>query len=164
MYHDDIEEREDAGTPPIIQKIRAALAFWVKEHIGHELIDLYESVYLDTALKRLLPNPNICILGNSSVRRLPILSFLVHPNDNSSNEMEYEFSNGNGGYLHGNRQNRKGKPLNGRFVAKLMNDLFGIQARGGCACAGPYGHYLLGIDGRLSLRIRDLIQQVIGIL
>ncbi|XP_020592305.1 LOW QUALITY PROTEIN: uncharacterized protein LOC110032872 [Phalaenopsis equestris] len=52
-----------------------------------------------------------------------------------------------------------GKPLSGRFVAKLLNDLFGIQARGGCSCAGPYGHYLLGVDENLSLGIRSFVQK-----
>ncbi|RRT55787.1 hypothetical protein B296_00048221 [Ensete ventricosum] len=124
VYHADIEEREDSGTPPIIQKIRAALAFWVKEYVGHDLITLREQAYTETALGRLLANPNIVVLGNTTVKRLPIFSFLVFPSS----------------------QGRKpeGKPLHGRFVAKLLNDLFGIQARGGCACAGPYGHHLLG--------------------
>ncbi|CAL9107264.1 unnamed protein product [Musa acuminata var. zebrina] len=139
LYHADVEEREDSGTPPIIQKIRAALAFWVKEYIGHDLITLREQVYTETALGRLLSNPNIEVLGNTSVKRLPIFSFLVFPSS----------------------QGRKteGKPLHGRFVAKLLNDLFGIQARGGCACAGPYGHHLLGVDTDLSLRIRSAIHE-----
>ncbi|KAI3717530.1 hypothetical protein L1987_69212 [Smallanthus sonchifolius] len=54
------------------------------------------------------------------------------------------------------------KPLNGTFVAKLLNDLFGIQARGGCACAGPYGHLLLGIDEPYSLAIRSAVKMVRG--
>jgi hypothetical protein len=36
--------------------------------------------------------------------------------------------------------------LHHNFVVALLNDLFGIQSRGGCSCAGPYGHRLLGID------------------
>jgi hypothetical protein len=36
--------------------------------------------------------------------------------------------------------------LHHNFVVALLNDLFGMQARGGCSCAGPYGHRLLGID------------------
>ncbi|WOK97376.1 hypothetical protein Cni_G06084 [Canna indica] len=138
LYYDDIEEREDSGTPPIIQKIRAALAFWVKEYIGHDWIADRERAYNEAALRRLLPNPNVLVLGNTSVERLPIFSFIVFPNGRSSMEE---------------------KPLHGRFVAKLLNDLFGIQARGGCACAGPYGHRLLGVDMELSLRIRSAIQE-----
>nr|XP_029118404.1 uncharacterized protein LOC105038686 [Elaeis guineensis] len=136
LYYDHVEEREDSGTPPIIQKVRAAMAFWVKEYIGHDHIYLQERVYAETALRRLLPNPNIVVLeGNKQVKRLPIFSFLVWAE---------------GG-------NKEGKPLHGRFVAKILNDLFGIQARGGCACAGPYGHYLLGVDETLSLGIRSAI-------
>ncbi|KAJ8501119.1 hypothetical protein OPV22_011671 [Ensete ventricosum] len=139
VYHADIEEREDSGTPPIIQKIRAALAFWVKEYVGHDLITLREQAYTETALGRLLANPNIVVLGNTTVKRLPIFSFLVFPSSLG--------------------RKPEGKPLHGRFVAKLLNDLFGIQARGGCACAGPYGHHLLGVDMDLSLRIRSAIHE-----
>ncbi|RWW46891.1 hypothetical protein BHE74_00047154 [Ensete ventricosum] len=159
LYYHEIEEREDSGTPQIIQKIRASLAFWVKEHVGHDLIALREQVYTETALRRLLSNPNIVVLGNTTVKRLPIFSFLVVPPEG-----------GPGGIMRdgtGRDQNRwvegskmKGKPLHGRFVTKLLNDLFGVQARGGCACAGPYGHHLLGVDMELSLRIRSAIQEV----
>lgn len=60
----------------------------------------------------------------------------------------------------GKGEKKKDKPVHGRFVAKLLNDLFGIQARGGCACAGPYGHYLLGVDEPLSLAFRSAILKV----
>lgn len=33
---------------------------------------------------------------------------------------------------------------------KLLNDRFGIQTRGGCSCAGTYGHYLLHVDQETS--------------
>ncbi|CAI0405330.1 unnamed protein product [Linum tenue] len=56
--------------------------------------------------------------------------------------------------------NKLDKPLHGPFVAVLLNDLFGIQARGGCACAGPYGHQLLDVDETTSLAIRSAIQKV----
>ncbi|KAJ3678049.1 hypothetical protein LUZ60_001852 [Juncus effusus] len=144
LYYDDIEKREDFGTPPIIQTVRAALVFWVKEFVGHEVINLYEEAFASSAMRRLLNHPNIVILGNTGVHRLPIFSFLVYPGSSSS----ATFSN-----------NDKGKPLHGRFAAKLLNDLFGIQARGGCACAGPYGHHLLDVDKELSLCIRSSIEQ-----
>ncbi|GJM87803.1 hypothetical protein PR202_ga03796 [Eleusine coracana subsp. coracana] len=79
IYYDDIEEREDAGTPPIVQKIRASLAFWVKEYIGYDRMGLHERVYSETAIKRLVGNPNVWVLGNTSVERLPIFSFLIYP-------------------------------------------------------------------------------------
>ncbi|CAO2152213.1 unnamed protein product [Urochloa humidicola] len=140
VYYEDIEEREDAGTPAIVQKVRASLAFWVKEHVGRGgAISLRERAYADAAMTRLLANPNIEVLGNVAARRLPIFSFLVYPPDSSPTG------------------DRRRLPLHGRFVARLLNDLFGIQARGGCACAGPYGHALLGVGEELSLRIRDAI-------
>jgi selenocysteine lyase/cysteine desulfurase len=57
LYYDDIEEREDAGTPPIIQKIRASLAFWVKEYIGYETMSLRERVYSEMAMKKACEQP-----------------------------------------------------------------------------------------------------------
>ncbi|KAF8405843.1 hypothetical protein HHK36_007920 [Tetracentron sinense] len=160
LYYDDIEEREDAGTPPIIQKIRAALAFWVKEFVGYEPIEKQERIYIDTALKRLLPNPNILVLGNTSAKRQAILSFLVFSTTNSSSA---DTCNNDSReprlYMWGEYGNQKDKPLHGAFVAKLLNDLFGIQARGGCACAGPYGHHLLGVDEPRSLAFRSAISK-----
>ncbi|OEL13838.1 hypothetical protein BAE44_0025143 [Dichanthelium oligosanthes] len=140
LYYDDIEEREDAGTPPIIQKIRASLAFWVKEYIGHDMMSIRERVYSEMAMKRLVSNPNVMVLGNTKVERLPIFSFLIYPPVSNSGDVSH-----------------KRLPLHGRFVTRLLNDLFGIQARGGCACAGPYGHTLLNIQNELSLRIRSMI-------
>jgi selenocysteine lyase/cysteine desulfurase len=137
VYYDDIEEREDAGTPAIVQKVRASLAFWVKEHVGRDAVALRERVYAEAAMARLLSNPSVEVLGNVAAHRLPIFSFIVYPGD------------------------RRRLPLHGRFVAKLLNDLFGIQSRGGCACAGLYGHALLGVGEELSLRIRAAIVQVI---
>ncbi|PKA57465.1 Cysteine desulfurase 2, chloroplastic [Apostasia shenzhenica] len=156
LYYDDVEEREDAGTPAIIQKIRAALTFWVKEFVGYPAIEFHEKLYIEAAVQRLLPNSKIKILGDSNAKRLAILSFLVFPhhyldtNNRSSQEEEEEEEEEEEGHS---------KPLNGRFVAKLLNDLFGIQARGGCSCAGPYGHYLLGVDETSSCAIRSHIQR-----
>ena len=158
LYADDIEEREDAGTPPIIQKIRTALTFWVKEYIGYNVIEQLEHKYTEAALQRLLPNQNIRILGNTTEKRQAILSFLVYSTTNSSSdgreETEGRF------YMWRETGNKRGKPLDGPFVAKLLNDLFGIQARGGCACAGPYGHSLLNVDQTRSLAFRSAIQNV----
>ncbi|KAH9669071.1 Aminotran 5 domain-containing protein [Citrus sinensis] len=144
LYLEDIEERENGGTPQIVQMIRAALAFWVKEYIGYEVIKKQEDVYIESALGRILPNQNIQVLGNTSVKRQAILSFLVYSTTNSSPE---------------NMKIERNKPLHGPFVATLFNDLFGIQARGGCACAGPYGHTLLAFDQTRSLEIRSAIQK-----
>ncbi|KAK3139516.1 hypothetical protein QOZ80_5AG0384550 [Eleusine coracana subsp. coracana] len=150
------EEREDAGTPPIVQKIRTSLAFWVKEYIGYDRMGLHERVYSETAMKRLVSNPNIWVLGNTSVESLPIFSFLIYPpvKDSLYNIVDQPSSDR---WLEDLR--RKQQPLHGRFVTRLFNDLFGIQARGGCACAGPYGHTLLKIENDLSLRLRSAILQ-----
>ncbi|XP_059307869.1 uncharacterized protein LOC132059309 [Lycium ferocissimum] len=156
LYVDNIEEREDAGTPPIIQKVRTALAFWVKEFISHKVIERMEHTYIELALQRLLPNPNIWILGNVTAKRQAVLSFLIYTTTYSS------LSDGNGEgnelYLWRETGDKKDKPLHGPFVAKLLNDLFGIQARGGCACAGPYGHSLLKVDEPHSLAFKDAIE------
>ncbi len=128
----DIEAREDAGTPAILQKMRAALAFWVKAQIGTENIERSERGMIRAALERLGQHPNLEILGNTDVPRLAVLSFLVRSGDSH---------------------------LHPRFVVKLLNDLFGIQARGGCACAGPYGHRLLEIDDDTSSAYRRLVNE-----
>ncbi|XP_010260507.1 PREDICTED: uncharacterized protein LOC104599591 [Nelumbo nucifera] len=161
LYYEDIEEREDAGTPPIIQKIRAALAFWVKEYIGYSVIEEQEHLYVNAALRRLLPNPNIWVLGNTRVKRLSIISFLIFTTSNSSTDVGEDGRRVRDRGLNMWREygNKKDKPLHGPFVAKLLNDLFGIQGRGGCACAGPYGHLLLDVKETLSLAFRSAIQK-----
>ncbi|KAK9135801.1 hypothetical protein Syun_015131 [Stephania yunnanensis] len=151
LYFHDIEEREDAGTPGIIQKIRAALAFSVKEYMGYQLIEAREKLWLQCAFRRLLPNPNIRILGDTSVMRHPILSFLIHTTSLDDDQVNCTWRE--------EEVVMKDKPLNCRFIAKLLNDLFGIQARGGCACAGPYAHYLLDIDREHSAALRAAIQK-----
>jgi selenocysteine lyase/cysteine desulfurase len=130
-FTSDIEAREDAGTPAIVQKIRTALAFWVKEQIGVATIEAHEKSFISRAIARLRHNPNVQILGNLEAPRLAVLSFLIRCQNQ---------------YLHP------------RFVVRLLNDLFGIQSRGGCACAGPYGHALLNIDLERSQRYMRSIQ------
>ena len=127
----DIEAREDAGTPAIVQKMRAAFAFWVKAQVGTGVIESRERDFIRRAISRLRVQPNLELLGNLEAPRLAVLSFLVRSG---------------GRYLHP------------RFVVRLLNDLFGIQSRGGCACAGPYGHALLGIDLERSRRYLRGIQ------
>ncbi|KAL6076822.1 Selenocysteine lyase/cysteine desulfurase [Balamuthia mandrillaris] len=119
-YLDDIELREEGGTPDIIGSIRAGLVFQLKDAVGTDLIQELEEMWLQRALSVWNQNPNIKILGNLNVPRLPIISFLIKHKEK---------------YLHHN------------FLTALLNDLFGIQTRGGCSCAGPYGATLLAIDG-----------------
>ena len=144
MYYDNIEIREDAGTPQILGKIRCALTLYVKQFIGVQVIQRLESVYFNKAIRKLSSHPSIEILGHriaSNSTHTSILSFTINPKSVGT-MVDLD------------------KPLHGRFVVKLLNDLFGIQARGGCACAGPYGHFLLGVDKEMSLTIRDHIMRV----
>jgi selenocysteine lyase/cysteine desulfurase len=119
VYEADPEHREEAGTPAIVESIRAGLAFQLKEAVGVEAIREREESFIHRAIDRWSSNPSIEILGSKSLPRLSIVSFVVRHD---------------GRYLHHN------------FIVALLNDLFGIQSRGGCACAGPYGHRLLGIE------------------
>ena len=123
-YLADIEQREEGGTPAIVESIRAGLVFALKEAVGAEAIRAREHSFIRRAIARWDRHPNIEILGSHSLDRLSIVSFVVrHPGPDGSRR-----------YLHHN------------YVVALLNDLFGIQSRGGCSCAGPYGHRLLGID------------------
>ncbi|KAI4317115.1 hypothetical protein L6164_025018 [Bauhinia variegata] len=155
LYLENIQERENAGTPQIIQTVRAALAFWVKEYTGYQAIEEREQMFIKRALERLLPNPNIEILGNVDCKRQAILSFVIHSSKAKEERVEGELDL----WAETGRTRGTGKPLHGPFVATLLNDLFGIQARGGCACAGPYGHHLLNITKSHSLNIRSAVQQ-----
>jgi selenocysteine lyase/cysteine desulfurase len=118
-YLEDPEHREEGGTPAIIESIRAGLVFQLKEAVGVEAIRTREEDFIRRAVASWDENPNIQVLGNHDSYRLSIVSFVVRHQ---------------GRYLHHN------------FVAAVLNDVFGIQARSGCSCAGPYGHRLLGID------------------
>ncbi|KAF7030594.1 hypothetical protein CFC21_042108 [Triticum aestivum] len=148
VYCEDTEEREDAGTPAIIQKVRAALAFKVKEWVGAECIEEGEQRMLALALRRIrtAANPNLRLLlggdPGTTASRLPVLSFVVYPP-----------------VVDENKEAGPARPqLHCRFVTKLLNDLFGVQARGGCACAGPYGHRLLGITPARAKAIKSAVE------
>ena len=132
VYLADPIRREEAGTPDIIGAIRAGLVFDLKSSVGLDVIEACEADLLVIARNAFSSQPEIEILGNSQAKRLSILSLRI--------------SSGNG-YLHHN------------FVVALLNDLFGIQARGGCSCAGPYGHRLLGIDESKSHSFEEVIAQ-----
>jgi selenocysteine lyase/cysteine desulfurase len=124
VYLDDPVLREEGGTPDIVGAIRAGLVFQLKEAVGVPLIRKAEETLLRRAVEAWSSEPSIEILGNADAERLSIVSFVVR--------------RPGGRYLHHN------------FVVALLNDLFGIQSRGGCSCAGPYGHRLLGIDNERS--------------
>lgn len=135
-YHDfikDIETREKAGTPPILGTIKTALVMELKEKIGVDRIESIEHQYANRFLDQVKNIDGVELIGDIAVEdRVPIISFNVRHKDR---------------YLHP------------KFVTKLLNDLFGIQSRAGCSCAGPYGHYLLGIDEKESDLYRKLISE-----
>ena len=131
-YTADVEAREAAGTPGLFQTLRAAYALDVKEAVGVEAIREREHAHLGRVLPRWSAHERIEILGPTArVDRLSIVSFNVR--------------DGWGSVLHP------------RFVTVLLDDLFGIQSRAGCSCAGPYGHRLLGIGPEESARYRTCV-------
>jgi selenocysteine lyase/cysteine desulfurase len=130
----DVEEREKAGTPGVLQTLKAALALDLKARIGAGRIEAREGELLARAMQRWSAHPRIEILGNPDpARRIGIVSF--------------------------NLADPRGRYLHPKFVTALLNDLFGIQSRAGCSCAGPYGHRLLGIDEPTSELYRDWVRK-----
>ena len=130
----DIEEREKAGTPGVLQTLKAALAMELKGRIGVERIEAREQELLSRAMERWAAHERIELMGNPDPkRRIGIVSF--------------------------NLRDPRGRYLHPKFVTVLLNDLFGIQSRAGCSCAGPYGHRLLGIDPSTSELYRDWVRK-----
>ena len=130
-------DREEAGTPAIIESIRAGMVFQLKEAVGWETIRSKEHALIRRAIDRWSSHPNIRILGSTDAWRLSIVSFMIRCDDQ---------------YLHHH------------FVVALLNDLFGIQSRGGWSCAGPYGHRLLGIDVTRSEALeREIVRGLKGV-
>lgn len=133
-YIDNIEDREDGGTPGFLQVIKTALAIELKEEMGIENILQREHEIVDYVFSQLEPVENIKILAGQHKDRLGVVSFFIDD-------------------LHFN------------LGVKILNDRFGIQTRGGCSCAGTYGHYLLHVDQETSnklvneITIGDLIKK-----
>lgn len=125
-YIEDIEAREDGGTPPFVQGIRAALVFQLKAEMDTEKIKEREEELLSYFFEELVKIEGVSILAGQHKERLGVISILhdsVHYN----------------------------------LFVRMLNDYFGVQVRGGCACAGTYGHFLLNIDEELSFKFRDII-------
>ncbi len=132
-YVDDLAAREEAGTPNIVGDIRAGLAFLVKEAVGEGTIATREAQFRAMAEAAWCANPQITILGVDKPHRLPIFSLII-------------------------RDGGAGNPVSPpQLFTRMLSDLYGIQARGGCACAGPYGHRLLGIEQAQSQAIHDAL-------
>ena len=130
-YLASITEREEAGTPNIIGDIRAALVFVIKAVIGSDYISKRDHELGARVFAAWRNNPDIQILAEERTNRLPIFSFLIR--------------DGNGGYIHH------------ELFTKMLSDITGVQVRGGCVCAGPYGHRLLGVERPQSEIIRKAI-------
>ncbi len=125
-YVDDIESREDGGTPGFLQAIRAALAIQLKEQMGTGNILTREEQLVALAMEGLRSIPGIRILAGNVTHRLGIISFY---------QVDIHFN----------------------LIVKLLSDRFGIQVRGGCACAGTYGHFLLEVSYDRSHQITEKI-------
>jgi len=129
-----IEEREKAGTPGVLQTLKAGLVFQVKDAVGTDVIQKREHELTCRALSSWTQNDNIEILGNPDPdSRVGIISF--------------------------NIRDESGKYLHHKLITVLLNDLFGIQSRAGCSCAGPYGHRLLDIDEQTSEKYRSAVRE-----
>jgi selenocysteine lyase/cysteine desulfurase len=127
-YLEDIETREDGGTPGFLQTIKIALAVQLKDEMGVENIHNREKEIIDKVFQELLPVKNLKLLAEQHQNRLGIFSFYIE-------NMHYNLG------------------------VKLLNDKFGIQTRGGCSCAGTYGHFLLHVDQKASKELLDKLDQ-----
>ncbi len=125
-YVDDIEAREDGGTPGFLQSIRTALCVDLKNQMGVENIEKREKELLTKAFNEFDKIEKLNILADNVRDRLGVISFYVDD-------------------IHFN------------LLVQLLNDKYGIQTRGGCACAGTYGHFLLEVSYEQSQEITDKI-------
>ena len=125
-YIDNIEDREDGGTPGYLQTIKTALSIKLKEQMGVANILKREHELVKLVFKKLDPVSNINILASQHKDRLGVISFYI-------DDLHYNLG------------------------VKLLNDRFGIQTRGGCSCAGTYGHFLLHVDQQMSRELTDEI-------
>jgi selenocysteine lyase/cysteine desulfurase len=127
-YLDNIESREDGGTPAYLQTMRVALTLKLKEQMGVENILKREHQLLEKAFQAFDKIPELHILADKHRNRIGVISFYIEN-------------------IHHN------------LIVKLLNDRFGIQVRGGCSCAGTYGHYLLNVSQSESHRITKMIEE-----
>jgi selenocysteine lyase/cysteine desulfurase len=127
-FVNNIEAREDGGTPAFLQTIKAALCIKLKEEMGIDKIRAREAELVKIAFAGLKRIPTLHILAGNIEHRLGAISFYIEN-------------------IHYN------------LIVKILNDRFGVQVRGGCSCAGTYGHYLLHVDPNRSKIITDKIDQ-----
>lgn len=125
-YIEEIEAREDGGTPAFLQTIKVALCFQLKKQMGIDNMFRREHELLEMVWKKFDNLARLHLLAGQHRNRLGVISF----------------------YIEG---------LHYNLGVKLLNDRFGVQVRGGCSCAGTYGHYLLNVDPVYSKTITDKI-------
>ena len=130
-YVAKLEQREEGGTPNVVGDIRVALAMIVKDVIGQSRFDSRNAALARRAFAAWGSSPNIQLLAPTRTNRLPILSFV--PRDTAGNRIDHN------------------------AFTTALSERYGIQARGGCSCAGPYVHHLLQIEDPRSDSIRDNI-------
>ena len=129
-YTSELSNREEGGTPNVVGVIRASLAMQLKEKVGSARMTAAEQSFVQRAIARFEKNPRIWVLGDKHAERLGIVSIIIDE-----------------GRLHHN------------LAARILSDRWGIQTRGGCMCAGTYGHELLGIGASRSYEIRCALDQ-----
>jgi len=133
-YIENIEDREDGGTPGFLQTIKTALSIKLKEQMGISKMLKREHELVTTIFQKLEPVETINILAGQHKDRLGVISFYI-------DDLHYNLG------------------------VKILNDKFGIQTRGGCSCAGTYGHFLLHVDQKMSneltneISIGDLVRK-----
>lgn len=132
-YLNSLIAREEAGTPNVIGDIRAALVFLVKAAAGQAFISRRDADFAEMAFAAWQNHPNIRILAADRRNRLPIFSLRITDNDGAS--------------------------VHPQLFTRMLSDFYGIQARGGCACAGPYAHRLLDIEKPQSEELRTAIRE-----
>ena len=133
----DHERREEGGTSAIVESVRAGLVFKLQQEVTTDYIQRRDHDLVLRAMAFFDTIPQIEVLGNREAPRLPIFSL---------------------------RFKHQGQDLHYGFVTALLNDLYGIQVRGGCSCAGPYGHHLLSMDSDYSRKIEAEIQKGVMVL
>jgi hypothetical protein len=131
-YNKNIEAKEEGGTPNIIACIRSGLIFKLKEIVGEEIIKKKEEEILDKVIPRIRRISNLLLLANNRKPKVAIMLFMIKSH---------------GKFLHYN------------FVSILLNDLFGLQTRGGCSCAALYGLNLLGIGFDMQIKLKKAVDQ-----
>lgn len=127
-FYEDVELREDGGTPPFLQTIKTALCIKLKEEMNPDIMLKREHIIAKKVFEALRAIPNLHVLANNIEDRLTLFSFYV-------DDLHYNLG------------------------VKLLNDRFGIQVRGGCSCAGTYGHYLLHVSNHQSRMITSKIDE-----